>query len=74
MGYKKHFRVHHGEHEFARSNCHIISHSIFQLCRNAIKLSVTGRQEEKLRITQILAELSSRTEGWDPIHADLRDS
>jgi len=23
MGYKKHFRVHHGEHEFARSNRHI---------------------------------------------------
>ena len=23
MGYKKHFRVHHGEHEFARRNCHI---------------------------------------------------
>ena len=23
MGYKKHFRVHHGEHEFARGNCHI---------------------------------------------------
>jgi len=23
MGYKKHFRVRHGEHEFARGNCHI---------------------------------------------------
>ena len=23
MGYKKHFWVHHGEHEFARGNCHI---------------------------------------------------
>jgi len=23
MGYKKHFRVHHGEHEFACGNCHI---------------------------------------------------
>jgi len=23
MGYKKHFRVHHGENEFARGNCHI---------------------------------------------------
>ena len=23
MGYKKHFRVHHGKHEFARGNCHI---------------------------------------------------
>ena len=23
MGYKKHFRVHHGEHEFSRGNCHI---------------------------------------------------
>jgi len=23
MGYKKNFRVHHGEHEFARGNCHI---------------------------------------------------
>ena len=23
MGYKKHFRVHHGENEFASGNCHI---------------------------------------------------
>jgi len=23
MGYKKHFRVHHGEHEFSRGNFHI---------------------------------------------------
>jgi len=23
MGYKKHFRVHHGENVFARGNCHI---------------------------------------------------
>ena len=23
MGYKKHFRVYHGEHEFARGNCYI---------------------------------------------------
>jgi len=42
---------------------------------NAVKLSVTGRQpEEKLRITRILAELSSRTKGRDLIRADLRDS
>jgi len=27
-GYKKHFRVNHGQHEFARGNCHIGSGSL----------------------------------------------
>jgi len=46
MGYKKHFRVHHGEHEFARGNCHINGIESFwsYAKRRLAKLKITERK------------------------------
>ena len=44
MGYKKHFRVYHGEHEFARGNFHIDGIESFYTPRNVNSDLITERK------------------------------
>jgi len=49
MGYKKHFRVHHGEHEFARDNCHINGIESFWSTDNRTLEKVNTALRQQLR-------------------------
>jgi len=64
MGHKKHFRVYHGEHEFARGNCHIDGIESFwsYAKRKLVKFNGVPRQTFLLHLKECEFRFNYRAE------------